>query len=130
MILSISSFVLVYILAVALIVVVLIFVIMLVFTGFLVELASVFNWLSWIQWISAFRYSSNTLTVNEFRNITFCSANFTDFCPTNGSDVLQKRALDHETDWDMWKNFFALTMMTITFLILAYIQLFRLKKNK
>ncbi|UJR14432.1 hypothetical protein I4U23_001429 [Adineta vaga] len=54
---------------VALILVVLIFVIMLVFSGFIVELASVFKWLSWIQWISAFRYASNVLTVNEFHTI-------------------------------------------------------------
>ncbi len=101
-----------------------------VFSGFLVDLDSVFNWLSWIQWISAFRYSSNTLTVNEFRNITFCLANFTDVCPMTGSEVLTKQSLDYATDWDIWKYFFALTMMAITALLLAYIQLCRIKKTK
>jgi ATP-binding cassette subfamily G (WHITE) protein 2 len=115
---------------VALIVVVLIFVIMLVFSGFIVELSSVFSWLSWIQWISAFRYASNVLTVNELRNITFCLANNTDVCPVMGSDVLQTQRVDYATDWDMWKYFFALSMMAITFLLLAYIQLFRIKKTK
>jgi ATP-binding cassette subfamily G (WHITE) protein 2 len=117
-------------LAVALIVVVLTFVVMFVFSGFLVELDSVFDWLSWIQWISAVRYSSNVLTVNEFRNIKFCLANFTDVCPMTGSEILTKQALDHATDWDMWKYFFALTMMAITFFLLTYIQLFRIKKTK
>ena len=114
----------------ALIVVVLIFVIMLVFSGFIVELASVFSWLSWIQWISAFRYASNVLAVNEFRNIEFCLVNLTSVCPMHGLDVLKLQALDYEKEWDMWKYFFALSMMTGVFLLLAYIQLFRIKKTK
>jgi ATP-binding cassette subfamily G (WHITE) protein 2 len=116
--------------AVALIVVVLIFVIMFVFSGFLISLASVFDWLSWIQWISAFRYASNVLTINEFRHIQFCLANNTNICPTTGADILKNNALNSTTDWDMWKYFFALTMMTIIFFVLAYIQLFRIKKTK
>ena len=103
---------------------------MMVFSGFLVELASVSNWLSWLQWISAFRYSSDVLTVNEFRNISFCSPNRTDVCPMKGSDVLDRKALDHETGWDMWKNFVALTVMTIALLLMALIQLIRVKKTK
>jgi ATP-binding cassette subfamily G (WHITE) protein 2 len=116
--------------AVALIVVVLIFVIMFVFSGFLIALDSVFDWLSWIQWISAFRYASNILTVNEFRYIQFCLANDTNICPTTGAEILKNKDLDYTTNWDMWKYFFALTLMTITFLLLAYIQLFRIKKTK
>jgi ATP-binding cassette, subfamily G (WHITE), member 2 len=104
---------------------------MLVFSGFFIDLASVFNWLSWIQWISAFRYSLNVLIINEFRgDILFCLANATNICPLTGSDVLNKRELQHTTDWDMWKHFFALCMMTTTFLIMAYIQLIRIKKTK
>ena len=117
-------------LAVALIIVVLLFVIMMMFSGFLVDLASIFNWLSWIQWVSAFRYGSNVLTINEFRNITFCLANLTSICPLTGTDILQKQALDYSTTWDMWKHFFALTMMTTAFLLLALIQLCRMKKSK
>ncbi|CAF2629932.1 unnamed protein product [Rotaria sp. Silwood2] len=116
--------------AVALIVVVLIFVIMFLFSGFLISLDSMFKSLSWIQWISAVRYASNVLTVNEFRNINFCLANQTDICPMNGSEILIKQAMDYATVWDMWKYFFALTMMAVTFLLLAYIQLFRIKKSK
>jgi ATP-binding cassette subfamily G (WHITE) protein 2 len=103
---------------------------MFVFSGFLISLASVFDWLSWIQWISAFRYASNVLTINEFHHIQFCLANNTNICPTSGTDILQNKGLDYETDWHMWKYFFALTLMTITFFALAYIQLFRIKKTK
>jgi ATP-binding cassette, subfamily G (WHITE), member 2 len=117
-------------LAVALIIVVLIFVVMMVFSGFLVDLASVFNWLSWIQWISAFRYGSNILTINEFQKITFCLPDNANACPLTGSDVLAKRALDHASDWDMWKHFLALTMMSIVFLLLSFFQLHRMNKKK
>ncbi|CAF3674887.1 unnamed protein product [Rotaria socialis] len=117
--------------AVALISVVLVFVIMMVFSGFLVDLATVFGWLSWIQWISAFRYSSNVLTISEFRNLTFCETkNMSCLFPLTGEQVLDSRDLSHATDWDMWKHFLALTGMAVFYLILAYIQLVRIKKTK
>ena len=118
------------ILAVALIVVILIFVVMMMFSGFLIDLASVFKWLSWIQWISAFRYASNMLTINEFQGLKFCLANLTDVCPITGESILDKRGLSHADASDLWKNFFALTSMATLFFILAYIQLIRTKKTK
>ncbi|CAF4060834.1 unnamed protein product [Rotaria sp. Silwood2] len=116
--------------AVALIVVILVLVIMMMFSGFLVDLSSIFSWLSWIQWISAFRYASNVLTINEFQGLTFCLPNQTDFCPVTGDEILDKRGLAHDNAWDLWKNFFALTVMAMLLLIFAYIQLVRIKKNK
>ncbi|CAF4861518.1 unnamed protein product [Rotaria socialis] len=64
--------------AAALIVVVLIFVVMMIFSGFLIELTSVFSWLSWMQWVSALRYASNVLTINEFQGLKLCLPNQTD----------------------------------------------------
>jgi ATP-binding cassette subfamily G (WHITE) protein 2 len=101
-----------------------------IFSGFMVDLSSVFNWLSWIQWISPFRYASNMLTINEFRNITFCLSNMTNDCPMTGKDVLEQKKIDYKTDWDMWKNFLAIAIMTLAFFILAFIQLLRMKKTK
>jgi len=101
-----------------------------IFSGFMVDLSSVFNWLSWIQWISPFRYASNMLTINEFRNITFCLLNMTNDCPMTGKEVLEQKKIDYKTDWDMWKNFLAITIMTLAFFILAFIQLLRMKKTK
>jgi hypothetical protein len=104
---------------------------MMVFSGFLVDLATVFGWLSWMQWISAFRYSSNILTISEFRHLTFCQTkNMSGLCPLTGEQVLNGRDLAHATYWDMWKHFLALTGMAMAFLILAYIQLVRIKKTK
>jgi len=110
--------------------VVLIFVVMMIFSGFIVELASIFKWLSWLRWASAFRYASNILTVNEFGHISFSSTNMNHTFQMNGTDLLEQKELDYETDWDMWKNFFALTMMAAGCLILAFIQLIRMKKTK
>ncbi|CAF2130654.1 unnamed protein product [Rotaria magnacalcarata] len=115
---------------VALIIVVLIYVGMMVFSGFLIKLTSMFNWLSWIQWISAFRYASNVLTINEFQGLKLCLPNQTNVCLVMGEDVLSDRGIDHGTAWDLWKNFFALTMMTTIFFVLAYIRLLRIKKTK
>jgi ATP-binding cassette, subfamily G (WHITE), member 2 len=114
----------------ALIIVILVYVIMMLISGFLTDVESIFNWLSWIRWISAFHYAANVLNINEFRGIRFCLSNMTDLCPTAGEEVLTRKALDFNTDWDLWKYFLALTMMAISFLLLALIQLFRLKKTK
>ena len=70
------------------------------------------------------------LTVNEFRHAQFCFANATDICPMSGTNVLIRHEIDYASDWDMWKYFFALSMMAIGLLCLAYIQLFRIKKTK
>jgi hypothetical protein len=103
---------------------------MMVFSGFLIKLTSVFNWLSWIQWISALRYASNVLTINEFQGLELCLPNQTNVCPMTGDQVLNDRGIDHGTAWDLWKNFFALTMMALGFFTLAFIQLLRIKKTK
>jgi ATP-binding cassette subfamily G (WHITE) protein 2 len=119
-----------FILVVSLIVVVFIFVVMMVFCGFLIDLNSIFTCLQWIQWFSAFRYATNLLTINEFRNLIFCSGNNTNSCPLTGEEVLIQRDILYVNHWDMWKNFLALLIMIGGFLILAYIQLLRMKKVK
>jgi hypothetical protein len=48
----------------------------------------------------------------------------------NGLDILQQQNIAYSSDWDLWKNFVALGGMTLGFLILAYIQLLRMKKTK
>jgi len=118
------------ILAVALTVTILIFATMMVVSGFLVDLESIFWFLRWIKWISAIRYSSNLLTINEFRNLTFCLSNNTEICPLQGEQVLRQRNIPHDTDWDMWKNLFLILIMALMFFLMAYIQLRRIKKLK
>jgi ATP-binding cassette, subfamily G (WHITE), member 2 len=116
--------------AVAFIVVVLILVVMMMFSGFLIDLSSVVQWLSWIQWISAFRFASNALIINEFRGLVFCMPNMTDVCPLTGEQVIQSQGLTYATNWDLWKYLFALIVMAITFFIFSYIQLVRIKKTR
>ncbi|CAF1498676.1 unnamed protein product, partial [Adineta steineri] len=116
--------------AVALVIVVLIFVVMMIFSGFVVDLGSLYSWIGWLKWLSAFRYASNLLTINEFRDITFCLANMTSICPTNGTDILKSKQIDYQTGWDRWKDILALGAMVVAFYVLALIQLIRMKKTK
>ncbi|CAM4828071.1 unnamed protein product [Rotaria magnacalcarata] len=116
--------------SVAVIIVILNFLIMMLFSGYLIALKSVFSWLSWLQWISAFRFATNMLTMSEFRNIDFCLVNPTNICPLSGPQVLINVGLDYTTNWDLWKNFLGLSIMTVGLLLLAYIQLRRIKKTK
>lgn len=103
---------------------------MMMFSGFLVDLESVLVWLRWLKWISAFRYASNALSVNEFQGLTFqrIVANQTFY--VNGETVLEERGVDHDHAWYMWKNLVALSSMTIIFLFSTYIQLRRIKKTR
>ncbi|CAF3193044.1 unnamed protein product [Rotaria socialis] len=115
---------------VALIIAILICVMMTMFSGFVLDLDSVFKWLSWIQWTSASRYVSNLLIINEFQGLTFCLSNQTNVCPMTGEQILDNLDIPHANSWDLWKNFLALTIMTVLFLISSYIQLIRIKKTK
>jgi ABC-type multidrug transport system permease subunit len=117
-------------LAVAITVAILSFSIMTVVSGFLVDLESIFAFLRWIQWISAMRYCSNLLTINEFRNLTFCISNNTQICPLAGEQVLIQRKIPYGNDWDIWKNLLALAIMALVFFVMAYVQLLRIKKVK
>ncbi|CAF1445398.1 unnamed protein product [Adineta steineri] len=123
-----ASFVPIFV--VSLIIVVFIFVLMMVFSGFLIDLNSIFSFLRWIQWFSAFRYATNLLTINEFRNLTFCLSNNTQICPITGEEILKQRDITYTNSWDMWKNLLALSIMIVTFLSIAFIQLIRMKKVK
>lgn len=100
------------------------------FTGFLIDLSSIYTWLSWIQWISAVRYATNMLIINEFDQIEFCLANATNICPVTGAHVMNQYGLDFETTWDKLKYLFALVMLTIIPLVMGYVQLLCMKKTK
>ena len=115
---------------VSLIIVVFLFVVMMVFSGFLIDLKSVFSFLQWLQWLSAFRYATNLLTINEFQQLKFCLVNQSNICPLTGEEVLAGRDISHETGWNMWSNFVALLVMIFLFLTMTYIQLLRMKKYK
>ena len=102
----------------------------LVFGGFLVEISSVIRILQWIKHISIFRYGSTILSINEFTGLTFCVTNNSTICPRTGADVLHEMNIDYSTSWDLWKNFVALASIAVGFLLLAYVQLRRMKKTK
>ncbi len=115
---------------VALVMVICSYVTMMLFSGFLIDLTSIVAFLRWIQWISVFRYASNVLAINEFRNLTLCLSSQSDMCLLTGEEVLSRRHISYATNWDLWKNILALVGIVGTFFIMAYIQLLRIKKFK
>ena len=102
----------------------------LIFGGFLVDISSVVRFLQWIKYISIFRYGLTILSINEFTGMKFCKPGNSTVCPRTGEGVLTKMKIDHATGWDLWKNFVALASISFVFLVLAYIQLRRMKKSK
>ncbi|CAF0761647.1 unnamed protein product [Rotaria sp. Silwood1] len=115
---------------VALVMVICCYVTMMLFSGLLINISSILSFLRWIQWISVFRYASNVLAINEFRNLTLCLPYDIDQCSMKGEEILLRRHISYTTTWDIWKNIVALLFISGTFFIMAYIQLLRIKKFK
>ena len=106
------------------------YVTMMLFSGFLIDLGSIVRFVRWIQWLSVFRYASNVLAINEFRNLTLCLSDHIDICLMKGEEILTRRHISYATNWDIWKNILALLLIATSFFIMAYIQLLRIKKFK
>lgn len=113
------------------------FVFMMVFSGLLVNVNDIAEWLRWIKWISVFRYSLNTLSINELKDMSFCDTinygNGTSFdmCDHEaGNQYLEDQGIPYETAWDLWQNMVALFGILLVFLLLTYIQLRRIKKYR
>uniref|UniRef100_A0A673N8M8 ATP-binding cassette, sub-family G (WHITE), member 2a n=1 Tax=Sinocyclocheilus rhinocerous TaxID=307959 RepID=A0A673N8M8_9TELE len=90
------------------------FVFMMIFSGLLVNLPSVADWLNWLKYFSIPRYG---LAV---------SLNVLLYCST-GEDFLSEQGIDYST-WGLWQNHLALGIMTLIFLIIAYLKLRFIKK--
>ena len=113
----------------AAIIVTVVCILMLIFSGYMVDLRTMKEWLSWLQWISACRYASNVLVINEFRNLQFCSSETYEHCPLNGSTILDRYSLVYVSDWDLWKYLFMLICMILFLFGLALLSIYRIKKK-
>jgi ATP-binding cassette subfamily G (WHITE) protein 2 len=94
------------------------YVMMMLFSGFLIDLSSIVGFVRWIKWLSVFRYASNVLAINEFRNLTLCLSFDIETCSIKGEEILSRRHMFYSTSWDIWKNLLSLLSITITFLIM------------
>ncbi|KAI4884478.1 hypothetical protein NFI96_014100 [Prochilodus magdalenae] len=109
------------------------FVFMMIFSGLLVNLESVMSWLNWLKYFSIPRYALTALEINEFVGLTFCpntTARQTSFTPgitCTGEQHLESQGIDYST-WGLWQNHVAMIIMTILFLIIAYIKLRFIRK--
>lgn len=96
----------------------------------MIDIQSIHSFLRWIQWLSIFRYASNVLLINEFRNLTFCLTSEQQICLTKGDEILSKRHIMYETDWDILRNYLALSLIGMIVLTITLVQLFRINKLK
>jgi ATP-binding cassette, subfamily G (WHITE), member 2 len=113
---------------VALVMVICVYVTMMLFSGFLIDLQSVAGFLRWLQWLSVFRYASNVLAINEFRNSSLCSLPGSLICLVRGEEILERRHIAHATDWDLWTNIGALAAIAVVSFLLTFIQLSRVAR--
>lgn len=120
---------LVRIFAVANLLIAMVYVVMMVFSGLLVNLDTVPDFLEWLKYLSIFRYSLEALSINELKGMTFIRATANESCPT-GNEYLESQNIAYETDWDLWVNYVALAVMSVGFLILAYLRLLFMNKLK
>ncbi|XP_053535852.1 broad substrate specificity ATP-binding cassette transporter ABCG2-like [Ictalurus punctatus] len=109
------------------------FVFMMIFTGLLVNLESVMAWLAWLKYLSILHYGLTALEIVEFVGLKFCGnlsdvgKNYNFFLSCTGEQHLQAQGIDYST-WGLWQNHMALIIMTIIFLIIAYIKLRFMRK--
>uniref|UniRef100_A0AAR2LGW9 Broad substrate specificity ATP-binding cassette transporter ABCG2 n=1 Tax=Pygocentrus nattereri TaxID=42514 RepID=A0AAR2LGW9_PYGNA len=109
------------------------FVFMMIFSGLLVNLETVVAWLNWLKYFSIPRYGLTALEINEFVGLDFCKnltaeiANYTQGITCTGEQHLTSQGIDYST-WGLWQNHVALIIMTILFLIIAYIKLRFIRK--
>ncbi|XP_029622153.1 ATP-binding cassette sub-family G member 2-like [Salmo trutta] len=124
------------------------FVFMMIFSGLLVNLPSIMNWLAWLKYLSIPRYGLTALEINEFVGLKFCEdpAIHTTMSPgsgmmTNcsmntthalgitctGEQYLDYLGIEYTT-WGLWENHVALAIMTLIFLVIAYLKLRFIKK--
>uniref|UniRef100_A0A8C1R7J7 ATP-binding cassette, sub-family G (WHITE), member 2a n=1 Tax=Cyprinus carpio TaxID=7962 RepID=A0A8C1R7J7_CYPCA len=94
------------------------FVFMMIFSGLLVNLPSVADWLNWLKYLSIPRYGlAVSLYVHQVLLLN---------CST-GEDFLSEQGIDYST-WGLWQNHLALGIMTLIFLIIAYLKLRFIRK--
>uniref|UniRef100_A0A8C2JV34 ATP-binding cassette, sub-family G (WHITE), member 2a n=1 Tax=Cyprinus carpio TaxID=7962 RepID=A0A8C2JV34_CYPCA len=108
-----------------------IFVFMMIFSGLLVNLPSVADWLNWLKYLSIPRYGLVAVEINEFIGLTLCDTRNTSglemqVC-TTGEEFLSEQGIHYST-WGLWQNHLALGIMTLIFLIIAYLKLRFIKK--
>ncbi|KAF7667582.1 hypothetical protein LDENG_00055460 [Lucifuga dentata] len=108
-----------------------IFVIMMIFSGFLVNLASLMDWMAWLKYFSIPRYGLAALKINEFVGLTFCEdavmQNSTMSAICTGEQYLDYLGTTYTT-WGLWQNHVALIGMAFIFLLITYLKLRFIKK--
>mmetsp|Transcript_2744 Transcript_2744/g.3903 ORF Transcript_2744/g.3903 Transcript_2744/m.3903 type:complete len:647 (+) Transcript_2744:262-2202(+) len=102
------------------------YVLFMVAGGLLINLDDLGAWLSWLKYISIFRYGIEIMNVNELHGMEFaCDNHQMTPCPS-GDDYLETQSFK---PGNLWWDIFALGLMFVIYMILAYLLLSRQKKT-
>uniref|UniRef100_A0A4W5NDY3 Broad substrate specificity ATP-binding cassette transporter ABCG2 n=1 Tax=Hucho hucho TaxID=62062 RepID=A0A4W5NDY3_9TELE len=103
------------------------FVFMMIFSGLLVNLPSIMNWLAWLKYLSIPRYGLTALEINENTVVNVCLVFSPSHSRCTGEQYLDYLGIEYTT-WGLWENHVALAIMTLIFLVIAYLKLRFIKK--
>ncbi|XP_071808121.1 broad substrate specificity ATP-binding cassette transporter ABCG2-like isoform X2 [Asterias amurensis] len=117
------------IMAVATLFVAVAYIFMMIFSGLLLNISTLPVWLQWLQYISIFRYSLNSLSVNELKGLVFCGNATIPATCVPGEAYLANQGID-DSEWGLWENLVALGSISLICLFLGYVQLRRIRKLK
>lgn len=124
------------------------FVTMMIFGGLLVNITTLPTWIQWIQYFSVFRLAIITLSINELKGLTFCDDRFRDLgngtchketisfgtinisTVTTGEMYLKDQGIPYKNEFDLWAGIVGLFVYACTLLVLTYILLRVIKKEK
>uniref|UniRef100_A0A8C7NXW8 Broad substrate specificity ATP-binding cassette transporter ABCG2 n=1 Tax=Oncorhynchus mykiss TaxID=8022 RepID=A0A8C7NXW8_ONCMY len=106
------------------------FVFMMIFSGLLVNLPSIMNWLAWLKYLSIPRYGltvSTSVSHNFLIDLVKCCHTVLIRLMCTGEQYLDYLGIEYTT-WGLWENHVALAIMTLIFLVIAYLKLRFIKK--
>uniref|UniRef100_A0A8C7KV42 Broad substrate specificity ATP-binding cassette transporter ABCG2 n=1 Tax=Oncorhynchus kisutch TaxID=8019 RepID=A0A8C7KV42_ONCKI len=106
------------------------FVFMMIFSGLLVNLPSIMNWLAWLKYLSIPRYGlTPCLSTGSHRYtvVNVCLVFSPSHSRCTGEQYLDYLGIEYTT-WGLWENHVALAIMTLIFLVIAYLKLRFIKK--
>ena len=118
------------------------FVIMMVFGGLLVNITTLPSWLQWVQYLSIFRLSISTLSINELEQLVFNQTVSVDgSCGTTQSNTgfavrvpgkcyLEQQGILYGETFDVWRGVIGLAGFAFGLLVLTYLVLLLMKKEK
>ena len=125
------------------------YILMILFAGNLINISSLPIYVQWLQYLSLVRLGLSSLLVNEMVGLEFCLDYFRTLTPDGscynttfnlggnvistietGNHYLETQGILYKEPFDIWRGIIGLTGYAVVLMVLAYIALRMLKKDK